>query len=430
MPNIYTADRVYLKDLCHTLQALVQGKLKNEQGETVYNCIINMPPRHGKTLTVELLTEWTLGNDPKDSFMVCGYNEMLSTRFAKQVRNDIQERKASPLKPVFTDIFPGVRIKDGDGSMNLWSLDGSHFSFLATSPDASMTGIGTRKLIIDDLIKNAKEAFNENLCEEKWRWYNDTALSRLEGDNPIQLIIQTRWGSNDLTGYLLRNQPEKWYVIKMRANVDYPELPHNAKGMLCDSILSWQKYVERKGLTDEMIFSSNYDQEPIDTRDKVYTGFKTYNTIPEGAKRYNYTDTADEGQDYLCSINFAVQGKLAYIEDILYTDKPMEDTEYDTADRLTRGNVDTAHIESNNGGRGFARAVERILREKGNFKTKVVMPKDWHLLWPKFHADLMRLGRTSKWAHDDAPDALTGVYEKGILYQRAPIGSGTGGVRF
>jgi predicted phage terminase large subunit-like protein len=49
----------------------------------------------------------------------------------------------------------------------------------------------------------------------------------------------------------------------------------------------------------------------------------------------------------------------------------MEVTEDKTALLLTKGNVQVSKIESNNGGRSFARNVERILRVLGNTRTMV-----------------------------------------------------------
>ena len=100
------------------------------------------------------------GDDPGS------YNETLSTTFSKNVRNDIQEEKADIYKPVYSDVFPGVKIKRGDGSMNLWSLEGGYNNYLATSPTGTATGFGASILVIDDLIKNAEEAHNENIKEK------------------------------------------------------------------------------------------------------------------------------------------------------------------------------------------------------------------------------------------------------------------------
>ena len=50
----------------------------------------------------------------------------------------------------------------------------------------------------------------------------------------------------------------------------------------------------------------------------------------------------------------------------------MEITEEETTDILYRNNVNICDIESNNGGRGFARNVERNLKEKYNTNRTII----------------------------------------------------------
>jgi len=128
--------------------------------------VINLPPRHAKSRSAGLLVEWLLGKDKTKKIMTGSYNETLSTVFSKNVRNSISEEKADKSKIVYSDIFKDREIKKGDASMNLWSLEGGYNNYLATSPTGTATGFGADILIIDDLIKNAEEAFNENILEK------------------------------------------------------------------------------------------------------------------------------------------------------------------------------------------------------------------------------------------------------------------------
>ena len=133
-PDFYREDRAYIVKLCNALQEFYEGDYD------VFVC--NMPPRTGKSRTAQLLVEWILGKDKTQKIMTGSYNETLSTTFAKSVRNSIQEQKADRYMPVYTDVFPGVKIKDGDGAMNLWSLQGGYNNYLATSPSGTATGFG------------------------------------------------------------------------------------------------------------------------------------------------------------------------------------------------------------------------------------------------------------------------------------------------
>ena len=430
-PDFYKPERKYLVTLCNELQDFY------ESDDEVL--IINLPPRHGKSRTAQLLVEWILGKNQQEKIMTGSYNEILSTVFSKNVRNSIQEVKVDLYKPVFSDVFPGVKIKQGDAAMNLWSLEGGYNNYLATSPTGTATGFGCTLLIINDLIKTTEEAYNADVREKHWNWFTNTMLSRLEEGGKI-IIIMTRWATGDLAGKALehfREQGTKLRHISMKALQDDGT-------MLCEEILSRKSYdmkVKSMGLD---IASANYQQEPIDIKGKLYSGFKTYTELPKDENGNllftsirNYTDTADQGDDYLCSINYGIYNGEAYVLNVLYTKAPMEETEPAVAKMLYEDNVNIADIESNNGGRGFARAVERILQEKyQSNKTRInwfhqsknkiarilsnstwvmdhiYFPVNWKDRWPEYYEAMNTYQREGKNQHDDAPDATTGIAEK------------------
>lgn len=425
-PDFYREDRQYLVDLCDAFQDFIQS-----DDEVM---VVNEPPRHGKSRTAGLLVEWVLGNDRTQKIMTGSYNETLSTMFSKNVRNDIMEEKADESRIVFSDIFPGVQIKRGDGAMNLWSLEGGYNNYLATSPTGTATGFGATLLIIDDLIKNAEEANNELTKEKHWTWFTDTMLSRLEEGGKI-IIIMTRWASDDLAGRVLDHFKAAGARIR---HISMKALQDDGS-MLCENILSRKSYESKIKAMGADIASANYQQEPIDLKGRLYTSFKTYSgQLPQFKEIRNYTDSADTGEDYLCSINYGVTfANEAYVLDVLYTKDPMEVTEPATAKMLLAGQVNVADIESNNGGRGFARSVERILREVLGSNYTVVrwftqsknkqariysnsawvmqhiyFPEDWKNRWPEYCNAMIKYQREGKNKHDDAPDATTGIVEK------------------
>ena len=427
--DFYKPERRYLVELCEALQSFYE----DEKAKVL---IINEPPRHGKSRTAGLFVEWVLGRNPAEKIMTGSYNNILSATFAKNVRNAIQEVKADDNITVYSDIFPNVRIKRGDAAMDMWSLDGGYNSYLATSPSGTATGFGCSLLIIDDIIKNAEEAYNETAKEKSWLWFTNTMLSRLEEGGKI-LIIMTRWASDDLAGRAIEHFGEAAKVITMKAL--QPD-----GSMLCDEILSRRSYEEKVRAMGADIASANYQQEPIDLKGQLYSSFKTYDRIPvdtNGNPLFtairNYTDTADTGSDYLCSIVYGVYNGEAYVLDLLYTKDAMEETEPATASMLYHNGVNVADFESNNGGRGFARQVRRILQDtyKSNktvintfAQTKnkaarilsnstwvmehIYFPTNWKDRWPEYYRAMTRYQREGKNAHDDAPDATTGIAEK------------------
>lgn len=453
-PKFYKKDREYLKKLCDELQDFY---FSNDEV-----LIVNMPPRLGKSYTLQNFEEWILGINQKEKIITASYNRMLSNNFSKNVRNAIQEIKADKDIIVYSDIFKS-QIKKGSGAAEIWSLEGSTLpNFLSTSPSGTVTGFGCSLMVIDDLIKNAEESYNENLLEKHFKWLTDTMLSRIEIGGKL-VVIFTRWSNKDLAGRLLdfyKTQGLKIRHILMKAEQE-------DGSSLCEELLSKQRIKYLKSIMSEEIFNANYNQVPIDIKGRLYTDLRTYNydelyqveeVYFDEEKHYNeytfkkdknnkriykfhfdkiinYTDTADEGKDYLCSITAGIYKRKIYVLDVIYTKAHMESTEPMVAKALKDYEVHICRIESNNGGKGFARNVDilkkelnnnitqittftqnknknsRIYSNKDNVMKNIYLPENWGVLWPEFFKSMVEYQAEGKNEHDDAEDAITGIYE-------------------
>lgn len=304
--------------------------------------------------------------------------------------------------------------------------------------------------IVDDPIKSAEEAFNELGLAKQWQWYTGTFLSRLEdeGEGGIEIVNMTRWSKNDICGRILSGpEAHEWIILSMDAcSVDGQ--------MLCPSILSEKKYKSLKLNMDENIFMANYHQQPVDAEGRLYKNLKTYDQLPVDENGNLVTerivariDTADEGSDYLCNIVFHEYQGEGYIVDVYYTKDGMEITELETARILVENRVNYALIESNNGGKGFSRNVEknmwdiyrtkhtvvewfhqsqnkiaRILSNATFVMNHIYFPVGWNNRWPDFYRDVIGFQREGKNKNDDAPDCLTGIAEMlGSTTYQVPI---------
>lgn len=430
----YTEDKPHLTELCQVLDDFYKGLLIRKDGKAYRKLMISIPPQHGKTRTLINFSQFALGNDNETRIILGSYNDDTAGDFSKYTRNGIQEKKNLEEQIVFSDIFPETTIAQGTATMSKWALTGQHFNYMGGGIHGSFTGKGGNILIIDDPIKSQEIAVNEMALQKIWDWYTGTYLSRVSAKAglPLEIFNMTRWASLDPCGRILdSDEKDEWYVLKMEA--------YNKKtaSMLCDSLLGFERYEELKKKMQPEIFNANYHQEPIDLEGTLYKSFKTYTDLPKDIEEIlNYTDTADEGSDYLCSINFAVCKNEAYILDILYTQKGMEVTEGLTAKFLFDGEVNMAMVESNNGGRGFARNVIRLLRENHKSNRSVVKwfhqsknkvariitnshfvmehiyyPHNWKSRFPEFYQSMVKYQKAGKNKFDDAEDTITGVAE-------------------
>ena len=455
--EFYTQERLHLRYLCRVLQALYEGRIIRRDAsepwqivdgqpldggfEVCRRLIINIPPQHGKTRTLINFCKWVLGKNVTERIITCSYNDGTASDFSRYTRDEIEEVKNLPQQIVYSDIFPQTKLKPGNASFEKWALDGQHFNYIGAGIEGSITGKGGTILIVDDPVKDATTAYNEAALNKIWLWYTSTFISRVSAEEgePLEIVMMTRWSKHDICGKLLSGpEAASWYTVKMEA---YNETKDR---MLCPSLLSKKRYLSVQTNMDSAIFRANYHQEPVDIMGKLYGELKEYNELPHDLdtgkclieRVISYTDTADEGNDFLCSIAAGVYKKEIWILEPYYTSAAMEVTEPEQAAFLVRNQVRKAKIESNNGGRGFARNVERLLW--ANHQTRipsiewfhqtdnkmariltnssyvtqhVFFPQGWRYKWPQFYTALTTFQKEGKNSHDDAPDCLTGLVE-------------------
>jgi len=422
-PDFYTEDVTYLWEMCRALQ-----EFEKDENELL---VINIPPRMGKTRTAGLAAQWYLGRNPLLKLIVASYNEKLSRQLSKAVRDSIMEIKAQPDIAVFSDVFPEIEIKDGAGGVDLWALNKSpQNNYLATSPKATVTGLGGNMIIVDDTIKNAYEAFHAGILEDLFTWFTDTMFSRLEGRRKV-IVTATRWATKDLAGRLISMYQEQGRKIKIITKKAF-----DGNKLLNERIMDMKAYESIRQTIGEDIFQANYNQEPLDLKGRLYGEFVTYTETPQFKTIKAMCDTADEGSDYLCNVVYGETGgndPEAYVLDVLYTQASMDETEKAIVKQLVEFNVDEITLESNFGGKGWKKVLqgeyEKAGGQKCRFRTyiqkynkeakilaaastvtrKIIMPVLWKQRFPKFFTDVTEFQRTGKNAHDDAPDCLSEI---------------------
>lgn len=427
------------------LNAFAKGEIKR--------LIVSIPPQHGKSLgSSQLLPAFMLGCNPDLNIAIGSYSFDLARKFNQRIQRVIDNE-------VYPLIFPGTKLKgmtqNNDNytrTTEEFDIIGHRGSLKAVGRGGGLTGNKVDVMIVDDLYKDAMEANSPTIRENTWDWYTSVVKTRLHNDSQ-ELIVFTRWHEDDLIGRIEQNShvielkslnqigdPNAWYKLNFEAikESDKTELDVRDRGVaLWSERHSVESLAEKRAL-DAVQFDCMYQGHPTTKEGMLYgDNFNTYDTLPSNTiKIANYTDTADTGEDYLCSICYVVsRHKKIYITDLLYTSEPMEVTEGATATMLQRNNTRIAYIESNNGGRGFARTIaklcpstriewfhqsgnkeSRILTNSATVISNVIMPNDWKLRWPEFCRHLITYKRIfTANRHDDAPDTLTGIVEKEVL---------------
>lgn len=189
------------------LVALAARELKR-QGYV--GLIIEEPPRVGKSeLTSHYFPAWYAGAYPDHRIMLGSYEADFAATWGGKVRDTLM--KFGP--PIF-----GIDISRSSSATNRWNLDGHKGGMTTAGVGGSFTGRGAHLLIIDDPIKNAKDADSETYRNNLWNWFKTTARTRLEPDGII-CVVMTRWHEDDLVGRLIKameEDPEADQYLRIR----------------------------------------------------------------------------------------------------------------------------------------------------------------------------------------------------------------------
>ena len=178
--------------------------------EGVGRLLVEMPPRHGKSLTVSrMLPAWHVGNRPDDRVMLVSYGADLAQKNSRWVRNLMRSR-------TWAGLYPSVRLADDSQAVNSWNVQGREGGMDALGIDGGATGKGAHLLSIDDPFKNRQQAESVTYRERVWDAYKDDLYTRLEPGGAV-IVTQTRWHEDDLIGRLLMDADEDWTRLRLAA---------------------------------------------------------------------------------------------------------------------------------------------------------------------------------------------------------------------
>lgn len=453
-------DPAFIQSSFHTtyykiLDLFAKGKIKK--------LMVTVPPQTGKSEgSSRKLPAYLFGLNPDLKIAIASYGQTFVRKFSRDVKRILLDKK-------YKNLFPNTRYPEvGEGfsrTLDEWEIANYKGSLRSVGRGGPLTGSQVDFMLMDDLYKDYMEGNSPLIRANVIDWYVTVVRTRLHNDSQ-QLVVFTRWHERDLVGFLEKEEgpiviiesweqlenpdPDKWYKINFEAlktgeptGID----PREEGEALWPARHSIKKLKSEQALDKEK-FSSLYQGDPKSKAGRLYRGFGVYDHLPKHCKiKRSYCDVADTGTDKLCNIIYSVGGdKLIYVTDVYYTAESMEVTEPGTAARLDKHNVSVAWFESNNGGRGFSRAVKRILREthsksnivikafhqsdnkeariisnSANVQSYILFPAKWRSLFSEFAEDLLSFKKNFRAnAHDDSADTVTGVFEK----SESSVGSG------
>lgn len=356
--EFFNETKWHIKLVCKYLQKLADREIKQ--------LAISMPPRSGKSYTVSLFHAWLIGKYPKMASMRNSYAAELADKFSRNIRDIVESEK---YKMVFSDI----EIRQDKRSIADWSIKQARDStYFCAGVGGAITGKGCNMVAtLDDPIKNIEEALSPLILDNIWNWYTSTHLSRCES-GCAELQVATRWSKKDPIGRILEDKTEveiEPYVKRYDSwtSITIPALINGET--FCEDVKTTEEYLEIKNITDSAIWEAEYMQNPVDIKGLLYPAeelrrFKLSdiaNKTPDGI--IGYTDVADQGSDFLCSIIGKKFGDHTYITNVVFSQEGVEITEPLTAEMIIEAKCKLMTVESNAGGKSFGDNVRKILRD-------------------------------------------------------------------
>lgn len=179
-----------------------------EGGESVF-MKISMPPRAGKSvMSSTQLPAWILSKHPDWKIGMLSHSPSLASSWGRAVRRLVEERG--------TDL--GIQLAKDAGAVTEWETTKAG-GVWSRSIGQSVTGLGFKVMIMDDVVKDFADAHSELKRQSVWDWYTANARTRLEPPSLV-LAIGTRWHEDDILGRMAMPEygdPSIWEEISFPA---------------------------------------------------------------------------------------------------------------------------------------------------------------------------------------------------------------------
>jgi predicted phage terminase large subunit-like protein len=192
---------------------LIAEYLKACQNGDIKRLIINIPPRHLKSISVAVaFPAWLLGQNPTEQIMCASYSQELSFKHSMDCRLVVES-------DWYQLLFPNTKIVSDQNTQRKFVTTQRGFR-IATSVGGTATGEGGNFLIVDDPI-SSQQADSTVMRENANIWFDRTYSSRLNDKKKgCIIVIMQRFHEEDLTGHLLKKGGWEHLCIPLIAEED------------------------------------------------------------------------------------------------------------------------------------------------------------------------------------------------------------------
>lgn len=204
----------FQKYICDCIDKLINNELLNDKGEPYEGITVSIPGQHGKSRCItETLPSYYLGKNPYDHVIEVSYSDDLANTFGRRNKEKIEE---------FGGKLFDIKLSETKSSAEEFELENTKGGMLSRGIGGGLSGKPSDLTIVDDPYKNRQDAdspsYKQFVINE---WLN---VIRIRASAKCKyIIVHTRWNEDDLIGYLLDTEPNKWFEIRFPLECEEPE---------------------------------------------------------------------------------------------------------------------------------------------------------------------------------------------------------------
>lgn len=243
--------------------------------------VLRAPPQHGKSEIVSRrFPAWLMGKFPHWRIGLASYSDELAHSLAQDVRRNLSWQR-------HWNVFPKSEIKNpyAVNRIGEFSSPTGIGSFIAVGIGAGLSGRSLDIGIIDDPVRDQKEALSDTVKENQWNWYQSVFSTRLS-EKSGQIIMATCWAEDDLGARIVNHFRDNPRLTHLRfPAINSPDEsgfnPNLPIGPLCPEFRSLEFIKQQKGLCSDYWWSALYQQSPRPLGGNVFKDYGIQHYAPK-----------------------------------------------------------------------------------------------------------------------------------------------------
>lgn len=295
----------------HKLANKLMELALNDDGK--HRLAVSMPPRHSKSSMVTLAFPlWLLFQDPNVNIMIVTGSPKLAEKFGIQLREYVRN-----LGHYFNVYLSNV--KQASTHIMFCDKDNKLYkgNIMLASSGGGITGQDADYLILDDPYTGNDEEFTPSALQKKIDWINRVVEQRIEPHTKY-CVLHTRWHSEDIIGYYRENEKDSFEFIEFPAITEDNE-------PLWKERYTMEDLLKKKKTVGERVFSSVYQQQPIDTTSDFFNmhhlkyGYPEDYEMKSTARAWDIASSdALSNNDFTAGVRMVRSGDNCIITDLVH----------------------------------------------------------------------------------------------------------------